>query len=163
MNQTSKSYLNTLRIIYFAMMASMILFGLVSFFLISTLIIVRNPDPDIALILRYVLFAVTPVSLSIGYFIFKQYLASTSQITSLKARLFRYQIAVLIRSACLEIPGMLGAACAFITGELSFLLFTAIMIMMFLMLMPGVGAIVQDLGLSQQEKATLENPDSILQ
>lgn len=163
MNQTSKSYLLMLRIIYLAMMGSMTIFAIVTFIIVSSQDNTVNQNPDLTLTMRYILFAVTPIALGIGYFVFKRLISSSIQITSLKSKLFRYQQAVLIRSALLEIPGMVGAAATFITGDLSFLLFTAIMIMMFLMLMPGVGAIVQDLGLSQQEKAILENPDSILQ
>jgi hypothetical protein len=146
--------------IYLAMLSMTIIAALVSFSMVSSQRILTNPDPSLVLTLRYILIAVTPLSLGIGYFIFKKYLASISSLTSLKEKLFRYQLAVIIRYSCLEAPAMLGVVAAFITGEQSFLLFTAIIIVMFLMLLPGTGAIVQDLGLSQHEKVILENPDA---
>ena len=153
MQTTSKSFLTTLRIIYFA---------LVSFFLTVSGNVEVNTDAEFVLMMRYVLFAVTPVAIGAGYFAFKHTLTSASSLTSLKEKLLRYQVAVFMRSASLEIPGMLAAVITLITGELSFLLFTSVILMLFLMLIPGVGTIVQDLTLSRKESAILENPDSIL-
>ena len=162
MHTTSKSYLSTLRIIYLALVASMTLFGVVSFFLTVTDSIEVNADADFVLMMRYILFAVTPAALGGGYFVFKNTLSGAVGLPSLKEKLMKYQVAVLVRSASLEIPGLLAAVAALITGELSFLLFTAIIIVLFIMLLPGINTIVQDLNLSRKETFILEKPDSIL-
>lgn len=162
MQTTSKSFLTNLRIIYFALIGTMALFALVSFYLTVSGSVEVNADAKFVLMMRYVLFAVTPAAIGVGYVAFKQILSGATRLPSLKEKLMRYQVAVLVRSASLEIPGLFASVITLITGELSFLLFTSIILMLFLMLIPGVGAIVQDLALSRKESAVLENPDSIL-
>ena len=73
----------------------------------------------------------------------------------------KYQTAVLIRSACFEMPGLVAAVSALITGDNSFLLFTAIVIVLFLLVRPSVYTITSDLNLSQGERNLLENPSSL--
>ena len=138
----------------------MTLFGAVVFFLTTSGDITQ--DPELALILRYVLFVLLPVGVGAGYFIFKQWMNTISPALSLREKLMKYQTAVLIRSGCFEMPGLFGAVATLITGDLSFLLFTAIVIILFLLLRPTLYTITTDMNLSQKERAILENPSSPL-
>lgn len=160
MNPTSKSVLTALNMIYFSLIMMMTLFGAVVFFL--TLSGTMTQDPELALMLRYVLFALLPIGLGAGYFIFKQWMNAISPALSLREKLMKYQTAVLIRSGCFEMPGLFGAVATLITGDLSFLLFTAIVIVLFLLLRPTIYTITTDMNLSQKERAILENPSSPL-
>jgi membrane protein implicated in regulation of membrane protease activity len=74
----------------------------------------------------------------------------------------KYQTAILIRSGCFEMPGLFGAVAALITGDISFLLFTAIVIVLFLLLRPSIYTITTDMNLTQRERTLLENPTSPL-
>jgi hypothetical protein len=160
MNPTSKSVLTALNTIYFSLIGMMGLFALVVLFINASAD--HAPDPELTLIFRYVLFALLPIGLGAGYFIFKQGMRAISPSLSLREKLMKYQTAVLIRSGCFEMPGLFGAVAALITGDNSFILFTAIVIVLFLLLRPSIYIITQDMNLSNTERATLENPTSPL-
>lgn len=160
MNPTSKSTLSALNIIYFSFIMTMTLFGAVVFFINTSGEVAA--DAELSLILRYVLTGLLPIGLGAGYFIFRQLIGVITSNHSLREKLMKYQTAVLIRSACFEMPGLVGAVAAFITGDNSFLLFTAIVVVLFLIVRPSVYTISSDLNLSQTERAILENPASPL-
>lgn len=155
---TSKAFLTTLSVIYFALVFVMTSFALVVFYLnySETNTIVANED--FAQILQYALFGLTPIGIAAGYFVFKQQLSSIESTLTLRQKLIRYQTAILIRSACLELPGLFGAVAAFISGVNVFLLFTVVIIIIFILLRPTPFTITNDLGLSQAEKTMLESP-----
>jgi hypothetical protein len=157
---TSKSLLTGLNIIYFSLVFVMTTFGLIVLYLNYTGGIEAEAEAEFAQMLRYILIALLPVSLGAGYFIFKQITSSIQSSLSLKQKLFKYQTAVLIRSACFEFAGMLGCVFAFITTDSSFLLFTGIIIAMFFLFRPTVYSITTDLNLSQSDRLILENPSS---
>jgi hypothetical protein len=160
MNPTSKSVLTGLNMIYFSLISMMGLFALVVLYITTSGDI--TSDPEMTLLLRYVLFALLPIGLGVGYFVFKQLMQAIKPTLSLREKLMKYQTAVLIRSGCFEMPGLFGAVAALITGDLSFLLFTAIVIVLFWLLRPTIYTITTDMGLSQRERNILENPSSLL-
>ena len=160
MNPTSKSTLSALNLIYLSLISMMAMFGAVVFFLNMTEEISTNHELSTSL--RYVLIGLLPIGLGAGYFIFKQWMNTVNPSLSLREKLMKYQTAVLLRSACFEMPGLMGAVAAMITGDNSFLLFTAIVIVLFLLLRPTVFTITSDLNLTQGERAILENPASPL-
>ena len=160
MNPTSKSVLTGLNMIYFSLITMMGLFALVVLYITASGDI--TPDTDMTLLLRYVLFALLPIGLGAGYFIFKQWMQAIKPTLSLREKLMKYQTAVLIRLGCFEMPGLFGAVAAMITGDISFLLFTAIVIVLFLLLRPTIYTITMDMSLSQKERNILENPSSPL-
>lgn len=160
MNPTSKSVLTALNMIYFSLITMMGLFALVVLYITASGDI--TPDPELTLIFRYVLFALLPIGLGAGYYIFKQWMQAITPTLSLREKLVKYQTAILIRSGCFEMPGLFGAVAALITGDISFLLFTAIVIVLFLLLRPSIYTITTDMNLTQRERTMLENPTSPL-
>ncbi len=158
MSTTSKSILSALNLIYFSLIMMMTLFGVIVFFLNTSGAV--SSDPELTQMLQYLLFGILPAGLGAGYFIFKQWMTSISPALSLRDKLMKYQTAVLIRSACFEMPGLVGAVAALITGANSFLLFTAIVLVLFLLVRPSVYTITSDLNLTQVERTILENPSS---
>lgn len=159
---TTKSVLTGLNIIYFALIFIMTTFGLVVLYLNSSGGQIAEVDAEFALTLRYVLIALLPASLGAGYFIFKKLTSSVDSSLSLKEKLFKYQNALLIRSACFEFVGMLGCVFAMVSADSSFLLFTGIIIAMFFLFRPTIYSITTDLNLSQSERLILEKPESPL-
>jgi hypothetical protein len=137
-------------------------FGLIVLYLNYTGSLVPGADPGLSLLLRYGLFALLPIGIGMGYFIFKQTLAPINASMTLKEKLFKYQTALLIRSACFELPGLMGSVAALITGDNSFLLFTAIVVVLFLMVRPTLYTLTSDLNLSASERSILENPSAPL-
>lgn len=162
MAATSKSLLTGLNMIYFSLVFIMTTFGLIVLYLNFTGGIEAEVDAEFTLILRYALIAFLPMSLGTGYFIFKKLTSSVVASLPLKAKLFKYQNALLIRSACFEFAGMLGCVFALITTDNSFLLSTGIIIALFFLFRPTVYSITTDLNLSQSERLILENPESLL-
>jgi hypothetical protein len=160
MNPTSKSVLTALNMIYFSLVTVMTMFSAVVLYLSTYGSI--TPDPELALILRYVLIVLLPLGAGAGYFVFKQWMQAINPSISLREKLMKYQTAVLIRSGCFEMPGLFGAVATMVTGDNSFLLFTAIVIVLFLLLRPTIYTICTDLNLSQKDRAILENPSSPL-
>ena len=157
---TSKSTLSALNLIYLSLISMMGMFGAIVFFLnyaggIST-------NPEMSMLLRYVLFGLLPIGLGAGYFIFRQWMNMINPSLPLREKLIKYQTAVLIRSACFEMPGLMGAVAAMLTGDNSFLLFTAMVIVLFLLVRPTVYTIASDLNLSPGDRIILENPTSPL-
>jgi len=75
---------------------------------------------------------------------------------TLQQKLNNYQAAMLIRAACLELPGLLGGVISMITGDNAFLLFSGIMAAFLLVWRPGRTAIQESLELSQEEAAELD-------
>jgi hypothetical protein len=146
--------------IYFSLITMMGLFALVVLYITASGEI--TPDPELTLIFRYVLFALLPIGLGAGYYIFKQWMQAITPTLSLREKLVKYQTAILIRSGCFEMPGLFGAVAALITGDISFLLFTAIVIVLFLLLRPSIYTITTDMNLTQRERTLLENPTSPL-
>jgi cytochrome bd-type quinol oxidase subunit 2 len=159
---TSKSLLTGLNIIYFSLVFIMTTFGLIVLYLNYTRGIETEVDAEFSQMLRYILIALLPASLGAGYFIFKQITTSIQSSLSLNEKLFKYQTAVLIRSACFEFVGMLGCVFAMISADSSFLLFTGIIIAMFFLFRPTVYSITTDLNLSQSDRLILEKPQAPL-
>jgi hypothetical protein len=159
---TSKSVLTGLNIIYFSLVFIMTSFGLVVLYLNYSGGIVAEVDAEFAAMLRYILIALLPASFGAGYFLFKKLTSTVDSSLSLKEKLFKYQNALLIRSACFEFVGMLGCVFAMIAADSSFLLFTGIIIAMFFLFRPTVYSITTDLNLSQSDRLILENPESPL-
>lgn len=162
MATTTKSLLTGLNIIYFSLVFIMTAFGLIVLYLNYSGGIEAEVDAEFATMLRYLLIALLPTSLGAGYFIFKKITSSIATSLPLKDKLFKYQNALLIRSACFEFAGMLGCVFALITADNSFLLFTGIIIAMFFLFRPTVYSITTDLTLSQTDRLVLENPQSPL-
>ncbi len=157
MSTTPQSMLRVLNLIYFAMVAMMTAFALVVFFL-NTTGVIRQEGPDYSLQLRYLLFVVTPLGLFTGYFLFKRLLSTVPAPATLSQKLLKYQQALLIRSACFEFPGLVAGVAAFLSKDNSFLLFTALVAVLFLLFRPSIATITIDLSLTQNERSQLENP-----
>lgn len=159
---TTKSVLMALNLIYFSLVSVMASFGIMVLYLNNSGSLITEADPGLALLLRYVLFALLPIGIGMGYFIFKQTLKPINASMTLKEKLFKYQTALIIRSACFELPGLMGSVAALITDDNSFLLFTAIVVVLFLLARPTLYTLTSDLNLSASERSILENPSAPL-
>lgn len=74
----------------------------------------------------------------------------------------RYLSAVIIRSACLELPGLFAGVVAFITGETYLLMLVPLLLILFYMYRPTTHSIAEELNLTQEEKSQLEDPNAII-
>jgi hypothetical protein len=156
---TSKQYLFQLQLIHGAQVMTLLVFGVVAYFISSS----KEPETiQSENILTYVLAATVIVSLSAAHFIFNLFIRKMDKNTGLKSKLQKYQTAVLIRSAVLEFPGLFAGVVCILSGSLLPLMGLAVVLAVFVLLRPSVTAIIRDLALSAQEKMVLENPNSTL-
>jgi hypothetical protein len=153
---TSKNYFATLSIIYFGIMAVMIVFSGVS-------IVVANPeDPGLAENLKLAVPIAVIVFYAASHFVYQAQIQQIRKTDGLKNKLSKYQGALLVRIAPIEAAGLFGAVATLLTGEVYFLAAPALSAILFILLRPTVFSVVQDLALTQEEKLRLENPNEIV-
>lgn len=154
---TPKKILTSINLIYFALILVMAGFAVFVFVWIYTGQEMAPVEAEFESLLRILVIAIVPVGMGIGYVAFKAGLKGVTSDMPLPSKLQRYQNAILIRCAGFEMPGMFASVVAFITGNESFLLFTAVMVVLFLLFRPTVNSISNDLQLSTRESMELEN------
>jgi hypothetical protein len=156
---TSKQYLFQLNLIYGAQAFVILMFGAVVF------IINQSAEPSegpYANLMIYILAAVVVTSLSAAHFIFGVMLRRIDREVVLKGKLQKYLTAVLVRSAVLEFPGLFASVVGLLSGSQIPLMAVLFILVVFILLRPTTGRIIQDLNLSLQEKGMLEDPGSTL-
>ena len=141
------SFLKTMRIIFFALLAGQIIFMAVAFFTVN-----NNPPQSQSDDLFNIL---VPVAIGSGLFmsslLFKQMLAKIKKDDSFEQKLEAYRSALIIRYALLEVPSIFSTVVYLFSGNIIFLAFSGVMILAFLMNMPSRDKATQDLNLSSIE------------
>jgi hypothetical protein len=151
---SGKQALMTMRIIHFAMMAGLVLFGVVTFYLNSANSeIVTHPQRDALLLVAG---AFTLMAVGLSPILFKQQLTSKlTESDDLRSKLAKYQTAHLIRSAVLEGAGLFATVISMLTRESMTLAALAIIIGVFVLSIPSAFSLERDLQLSAAEKQEL--------
>jgi hypothetical protein len=153
----SQSYFQTLNIIYFSQAVMMLAFAGVVGFLISSN---ETPQPD--QLWNFVIPLVIILSLTMAYIVFRMMIGKIKSSEALKTKMPKYSRAVLVRSALLEMPALLSAIVAFLTGQFYYLGVPVFVVLMFLILRPTKNTVAQDLNLSPKERALLDDPQAII-
>jgi hypothetical protein len=141
------SFLKTMRIIFFALLAGQIIFMAVAFFTVN-----NNPPQSQSDDLFNI---IVPVAIGLGLFmsslLFKQMLAKIKKDDSIEQKLEAYRSALIIRYALLEGPSIFSTVVYLLSGNIIFLAFSGVMILAFLINMPSRDKATQDLNLSSIE------------
>ena len=141
------SFLKTMRVIFFALLAGQIIFMAVAFFTVN-----NNPPQSQSDDLFNI---IVPVAIGLGLFmsslLFKQMLAKIKKDDSFEQKLEAYRSALIIRYALLEVPSIFSTVVYLFSGNIIFLAFSGVMILAFLMNMPSRDKATQDLNLSSIE------------
>lgn len=156
MTPTARQILTTLNLVYFALPVVMVGFAMFVYFSVTTGQPTAPADAEFESLLRILVIATVPVGMGIGYFAFKNVSKGITPQMPLQVKLQRYQIAVIARAAGFEMPGLFAAVVALITNNVSFLLFTAVIVVLFLLFRPTVNSITNDLQLTHTERNELE-------
>ena len=154
---TSRTYFFTLSIIYFALMMVMIIFSCVAF-----VADIEPEDPSLVETFTIAVPAAVVIFFSASYFIYKSQLVQIRNTEGLKNKLSKFQAAMLVRAAPIEAAGLFGAVATLVTDEPYFLGAPALSVIVFVLQRPTVYSVVEDLGLSHEEKSKLENPNEIV-
>lgn len=157
----SKTYFRTINLIYFAQLSAMALLAGIAYYLIDQGS-VGKPNNELAITFQKIIMIVLPASLVAGYVLFRVILRSINPRATLTHKMKRYYVGNLIRSAFLEIPGLFVSVAALITAHTLFLLIVPLILIIFLLFRPGRTVIAQELNLSIEERAKLQDPEAII-
>ncbi len=157
----SKEYFRNLNLIYLGQLSAMTLLALVAYYQIEK----GNVGPgnnELAITFQKIIMVLVPVSLATGYVLFRFLLKSVHPEIPLVYKMKKYFSANLIRSAFLEIPGLFVSVAAMITAHSLFLIIVPLILIIFLLFRPTRSVIAQELNLSIDERAQLEDPKAII-
>jgi hypothetical protein len=157
----SKDYLKTVNIFYYMQMFVIVAFGGVVFFLIQSGR-AGEGNPTLAATLQTVLIVEFAVSIIGGYFVFRYMIKKIDFTFPLRKKMPKYFGALLMRSTLFEIPALFASVVAFISVQMMYLGIIPIIFFIFYMLRPTPDMIAQDLQLSPQDRALLDNPEAII-
>ncbi len=158
---TSKQYFTQLNLVYFAQAGIMLLFTAVIFALVYFGKMATSADEN-AQLFTYTLVAVVIVGFSAAHFLYNFQLSKIDRSLSLQKKMPKYLGVLLMRSACLELPGLLATIVFFMTGNYYLLLIPVFIAVVFYLLRPTPATITEDLHLTPEERRLLENPDAVV-
>lgn len=157
----SKEYFRNVNLIYVAQISAITMLAGVAYFLIDQGNMGKENN-ELALIFQKVIMVAIPLSLAGGYMVFRFITRNIPVDAPLKFKMQKYFTANLIRSAFLEISGLLLSVAALITAHLLFLTMVPLILVIFILFRPTKAVIGQELNLNPQEIAQLENPKAII-
>ena len=145
----------SMRMVYYAMSAPIIVFSAVLYFLVETGAL-GQPDYSLAPLLQTIAMIAVPLSLAAGYFVFKSGLRKISTTLPLADRLRKYFVLLMIRAAIFEAGFLICFVAVVLTRELLFLTAAPVILFIFLLLRPNAESIALDLNLTGTEKSQVE-------
>jgi hypothetical protein len=80
----------------------------------------------------------------------------------LKSKMPKYIGILLVRSACLELPGLFAAIVFFLNGNFYLLFIPIFIAVVFYLLRPTPSSIADDLRLTPEERTLIDNPEAII-
>lgn len=156
---TTKAFLLKLNLVYSAQVMTILIVGSFAYF--QSLGKEQSGNDSFSEIMTFIVPAALVAGLFTGYFVFKIMLKKISLNAAFRKKLHIYQIAVIVRSACMEAPALLGCVATFVTGATVFLNYPAALLFVFFILRPTAESIISDLGLSH-ERNLLMDPNAVL-
>jgi hypothetical protein len=159
---TSQKYFSQINLIYFAQAGIMLVFAAVVFALVYSGQFVPTADQALADNLTYLLTAVVVAGYAGAHFLYRYMLSRIDKSKDLKQKMPGYLPALLVRSACLELPGMLAAVVLFMTAKLYLFAIPVFTFIVFYLMRPTPASIAEDLELSDKERSMLSDPNAII-
>jgi hypothetical protein len=158
---TSKEYFRILNILYFALFAGQVLFGVVILgFSLSGETIQEGLE------FRDVFTIIVPLFFVGGIYgshmLFKNKLIVAKNKSSLFEKMADYRSALIARWALLEFPSFFSMVVCFWTGDLFFLVMAALILVYFISIRPSIEKTEIDLELDISDKITINNPDAVI-
>lgn len=156
---SSRNFFRKLNLIYFGQMTMLVAFACVGYFLIEGGS-VGEPDNEMAVLMQKVIIIAVPISMTAAYFVFRFATRNIPPQSTLPQKMSKYLAAVIIRSALLEVPGLLVVVAAITTAQTLLLIIVPVILFVFALLRPTPSAAAQDLQLSPEERELVENPEA---
>ncbi len=150
-----KKYFQILQILHFALLGGqLILVGIFGFMVYYRLAEMGNFMPVPTNII-YLVLLLPAVGVLGSNFLFKMLLGNIPNDIEVKEKLTKYQTALLVRYAILEVPILLILVLYMLTGNQTLLLAVVLGMAYFFMMRPTKTTIIEDLELTQQEQKQL--------
>jgi len=150
---TQRVFLRTISILYLALLLGPIIFGIVAYMQTGKTVFDYKNTND-----PFMIFV--PTMAIVGFIasnlIFNQQLYYNTHEKPLKKRIIDYQTALVIRYASLEAPALFGVGAYLITGNLLFMLISALVVLYFLFVRPTRSKLINDLELTNDENTQFE-------
>lgn len=158
---SSRDFFRRISLIYFAQMIMLVVFAGVGYFLIEGGSL-GEPNNELAVLLQKIIIVAVPVSMAAAYFVFRFATRNIPPQSTLSQKMNKYFVAVIIRSALLEVPGLLVVVAAIATAQSLLLIIIPVILFVFALLRPTPSAAAQDLELSPEEREQVENPEAAI-
>ena len=157
---TAGAYIKALKIIFIALIAGLVMFAVVAWFLRTTGAFPEN-FPNVYLFLLFILLFAT-ASIGAGMYVFRKRMQSDPAKVSLADKLSSYRDALIIRYVTTEAPAFFAIIVFLLTGNMVFLGIGLAIIAYFTTLWPSVEKMTGEMNLNPDEKMKLQNPDTPL-
>jgi hypothetical protein len=157
--QTIHGYFRVLTTIHAAMLLGMLLFALISIYVVRT----DTPSAESAVQIQKILLFAVPLlvlaGLLAGFIYFRLKLEQVRQIPDLAGKLKTYRTVQIIRYAILEAPVLFVIVAYLLTGITLYLYLAFVLLFLFVLFRPGRTRAVHDLALDSDQKQMLDDPD----
>jgi len=159
--QSSKSYFKIFSIIHLSLVFSVVIFGLAVCFFIADF---QHPDTQSGLadLLVYLVPGLVMLGIIASNVIFRIKLNAIHENAELKTKMSVYRESSIIRYMFIQGPALFALVAIFVTNNINFLVYAGLMFVLLIVKRPTLRLAISDLNLNQEEKAVLENPDSIV-
>jgi len=154
--QLIRTQIASMRMVYYAMAAPIIIFPAIAYFLIETGAL-GEPDYSLAPLLQTIAIILVPLCIGAGYFFFRTSAGRVDSKLPLSEKLRRYFAALMVRSAIFEGGFIFCFVATILTREILFLAVAPVLLFIFLLLRPNTESIATDLNLSPSEKSLIES------
>ena len=159
--QTSKEYFRSLRIIYFAVIAGQVIFGMVAVF-INQEVQLNSALDQIRDVLIYIVPLIAIGGILGSNLVFKSRLKLLKSRVSLIEKTADYRAALIVRYALLEGPSFFALVIYFLTGDVLFLGVAGLIIVVFLAIRPTIERVASDLDLNLNDKQAINDPNRVI-
>ena len=157
--QTSREYFQMLRIMYYALIAGQMFFGLIALYL-NMADPVDSGENELRDILIYLVPLFVIFGLIAGNFLYRSRLQVCRKKSDLIEKMSDYRSALILRYAFLEGPSLFSIIAYLLTGDFLFMGMAIFMIGLFITIPPTRSKAVFDLELSPEDQQFINNPDS---
>jgi hypothetical protein len=159
---TFGKYFKSLQIIHFALMAGVVAFGIIAFSVnYFSGKITDDKTLEKLLLIMVVFFSFAEVFAS--QFLFKMRLKECNKQSNFKDKLFCYRSALIVKFALVEGAAFFVIVAYFLTGNLLFLGFLILLLLVFLYYKPTLDKLRNDLQLSAAEENIIYNQDAVIE
>jgi hypothetical protein len=151
--QPSPAYFKLITSIHTALLVGQVLFGVVSYSITNSKGLNLKPGDDVFF---YIALLLVIGGMLAGTFLFKKQVAKLLDKATLPEKLAAYQAALIRRFALSNGPSMFGIVVYMLTGNLFYLILTAINVLYFIWIRPTKDKVKEDLNLTYEEETAME-------